>query len=106
MRWIRSGSPLIRCAFGLALCAWILVGLFSIASDARQMRPLTAGVYSAAQAARGQALYTQECASCHGEVMEGTIGPAMAGSLFLETWSARPLSELVEKIHKTMPFNL
>jgi hypothetical protein len=38
--------------------------------------------------------------------MEGTIGPAMTGAVFLETWSARPLSELVEKIQKTMPFNL
>jgi hypothetical protein len=37
--------------------------------------------------------------------MEGTIGPAMADAVFLQTWSAKPLAELVDKIHKTMPFN-
>jgi mono/diheme cytochrome c family protein len=100
------GSSLIRVALGAACCAWIVVGVYSVESDARQARQVTAGVYSAAQAARGQALYMKECASCHGDAMEGTIGPAMAGSLFLETWSARSLAELVDKIHKTMPFNL
>ena len=106
MRRIPVGSSWVRVALGAASCAWIVVGVFSVESDARQARQVTAGVYSAAQAARGQALYKEQCAACHGESMEGTIGPAMAGSLFLETWSARSLAELVDKIHKTMPFNL
>jgi mono/diheme cytochrome c family protein len=103
---ISLGSPLVRCALGLSLCGWIVVGLYSISADARQARLVTAGVYTSAQAARGQALYKQECAACHGDAMEGTVGPAMAGALFLETWSGKPLGEFVDKIHKTMPFNL
>ena len=106
MRRTSLGSSSVRYALGLALCTWIVVGIASVDSDARQARQVTAGVYSAAQAARGQALYKEQCAACHGESMEGTIGPAMAGSLFLETWSGRSLTELVDKIHKTMPFNL
>ena len=106
MRRIAMGSSVIRAALGAALCAWIVVGFYAVESDARQARQVTAGVYSAAQAARGQALYKEQCAACHGEAMEGTVGPAMAGSVFLETWSARSLAELVDKIHKTMPFNL
>jgi mono/diheme cytochrome c family protein len=96
----------VRVALGAAFCAWIVVGVYSVESDARQARQVTAGVYSAAQATRGQAIYKEQCAACHGEAMEGTIGPAMAGSVFLETWSGRSLAELVDKIHKTMPFNL
>jgi hypothetical protein len=38
--------------------------------------------------------------------MEGTIGPPLVGESFLSNWSARPLGDLVDKIQKTMPFNL
>jgi len=36
--------------------------------------------------------------------MEGSSGPPLAGAEFLANWSARPLSGLVDKIQKTMPF--
>jgi cytochrome c len=101
---MRSSS--VRFVLGAALCTWIVVGVWSVRSDAQQARQVTAGVYTTAQATRGQALYKEQCASCHGDAMEGTIGPAMAGSIFLEAWSGRSVGELVEKIHKTMPFNL
>ena len=114
MRVIRWGLSLssvarrstVRGALGAAVCAWVVVGWFSIAGDARQTRSVATGVYSAAQAARVQGLYKEQCAACHGEAMEGTIGPPMAGDVFLTAWSGRPVSELVDKIHKTMPFNL
>ena len=32
--------------------------------------------------------------------------PPLAGDSFLSNWSARPLANLVDKIQKTMPFNL
>jgi hypothetical protein len=63
-------------------------------------------VYSAGQAARGQQIYQAQCAECHGKAMEGTVGPPLAGDSFLSNWSARPLASLVDKIQKTMPFNL
>jgi mono/diheme cytochrome c family protein len=110
--WGLSGSTFasrgsaIRCAFGAAVCAWVMVGWFSIAGDARQVRSVAVGVYSAAQATRAQALYKDQCASCHGAAGEGTIGPPVAGDIFLTAWSGRPVAELVDKIQKTMPFNL
>lgn len=106
MRLIPLGPSAIRYALGTAMYVCALVGAFSAAGDAQQLRPLTAGVYSAGQAARGQTLYMAECASCHGKVMEGTIGPPTAGDVFLSNYSARPLVTLVDKIQKTMPFNL
>lgn len=106
MRLIPSRPSVLRYAFGAALYVCALAGAFSAAGDAQQMRPLTAGVYSAAQATRGQQLYQAECMSCHGKAMEGTIGPPLAGDGFLSNYSARPLATLVDKIQKTMPFNL
>ncbi len=101
-----GGTSAVRCALGAAACAWVVVGWLSITGDARQARSVAAGVYSAAQAARVQALYKEQCASCHGDALEGTIGPPMAGDVFLAAWSGRSVAELVDKIHKTMPFNL
>jgi cytochrome c553 len=63
-------------------------------------------VYSAGQAARGQQLYKAQCAACHGNAMEGTSGPPLVGDGFLSNWSAQPLTSLVGKIQKTMPFNV
>jgi Cytochrome C oxidase, cbb3-type, subunit III len=59
-----------------------------------------------AQAARGEQLYNNQCVACHGKTLEGTSGPPLAGDSFLSNWSAKPLNEIVDKIQKTMPFNL
>jgi len=71
----------------------------------RQTRSISDGVYSAAQATRGQQLYKAQCAECHGNALEGTIGSPLVGDSFLSSWSSRSLATLVEKIQKTMPFS-
>ena len=96
----------IRCLASVTLCACVLVVAFGLAGHAGQLRSITEGVYSATQATRGQQVYQAQCASCHGRTMEGTSGPPLAGNDFLANWSARPLAGLVDKIEKTMPFNL
>jgi len=78
--------------------------LFS-AAGAGQPRPLASGVYSAAQAARGEQIYRAQCGNCHGAAMDGAIGPPLAGQDFLANWSGRPLANLAEQIQKTMPFD-
>ena len=65
-----------------------------------------APLYTAAQAARGQAQYKQVCASCHGENLEGIeISPALAGPDFIDKWTGQNLGDLFERIHTTMPRN-
>ena len=106
MRLSPSGPAAIRCPLGVASCACALVAAFSMTGHAGQLRSVTEGVYSGGQAARGQQIYQAQCVECHGKAMEGTIGPPLAGESFLSNWSARPLGTLVDKIQKTMPFNL
>ena len=94
MRRIRLGPAGVRCAFGVALTAYAVVGVFSITGHAGQARPITAGVYSAAQATRGKALFTDQCAACHGEMLEGVVGPPLTGNDFLKDlrgWQSRIL---------------
>jgi mono/diheme cytochrome c family protein len=86
----------------LRLAAFVV--LCGAAVQAGQPRSLTSGVYSAAQAARGAEIYKAQCVSCHGAAMDGSIGPPLVGDSFLANWSARPLSEVADKIQKTMPF--
>jgi mono/diheme cytochrome c family protein len=89
----------------IPLSGYALLGALSLAGQAPPARSITAGVYSAGQAARGQALYKAQCASCHGNAMEGSSGPPLVGDTFLSDWSAKSLANLVDKIQKTMPYD-
>ncbi len=105
MRLIPLSPVAIRYLLGVASCAYVLVGAFSLTGHAGQLRSVTGGVYSAGQAARGQPIYQAQCAECHGKAMEGTSGPPLVGESFLANSSGRPLASFVDKIQKTMPFN-
>lgn len=85
--------------------ALVLSMALSCAAQAGQLRSITEGVYSAGQATRGQQIYKEQCLGCHGDAMQGSIGPPLAGDAFLGNWSARSLTAFVDKIQKTMPFN-
>jgi mono/diheme cytochrome c family protein len=60
-------------------------------------------VYTDAQAQRGQAIYDTQCRACHGATLAGALGPPLSGADFLGAWDRRPLTDLVDKIEKTMP---
>ena len=62
------------------------------------------GIYSDAQATRGEAVYGKSCASCHGPNLEGDgQAPALADKAFASEWNDQPLSDLFERIRATMP---
>ena len=64
-----------------------------------------AASYTVEQAARGDALYEEQCVSCHGPIR--AFIPEMAALLgdhtFRSNWRGRPLSELFGMIIETMP---
>ena len=93
------------CALGGVVFVCVLVGSFSLVVRAQQSRTVDDGVYTAEQAQRGEALYTELCAVCHAESLGGGLGPPLSGDTFVGAWSRLPLSELVSKIHNTMPEN-
>ena len=104
MRRIGIGPAGIRYAFAVAIAAYALVGVFSITGHAGQARQVTAGgSYSAAQATRGKTLYTDQCVACHGEMLEGVVGPPLTGADFLTDFGGHPVADVVQKIQTTMP---
>jgi mono/diheme cytochrome c family protein len=75
----------------------------SLTVHAGQARTAQEGVYTDAQAKRGQDLFTGRCVSCHGRELQGLEGPPLTGGEFLKVWAPKPLSDLVTKIQNTMP---
>jgi len=60
------------------------------------------GVYTADQAKRGETLYKENCAACHGEDLAGSGPmPALAGNDFIANW--KNVGDLYEKINTSMP---
>jgi len=104
MRRMGLGRATVRCAFAVAIAAYALVGFFSITGHAGQAREVTAaGSYSEAQAMRGKQLYSDQCLACHGEMLEGVVGPPLAGADFLTDFGGHPVSDVIQKIQGTMP---
>ena len=61
-------------------------------------------VFTAAQAAAGQAAYKENCASCHLPDLAGqNEAPQLAGGNFMNTWRARTTRDLIDYMQATMP---
>lgn len=65
---------------------------------AGETRSILDGVYSEAQAERGQALFDQRCGACHGP---GEFG----ATSFLQSWAGARVYDLYRVISTTMPFD-
>src|SRR5262245_48489949 len=78
------------------------VGFFATAL-AQAPATVLGGVYTAAQAARGEAAYSISCIECH----EGSDadGPELKGKAFLDRWREDTLQPLFTFIKTTMPGN-
>jgi cytochrome c len=64
------------------------------------------GVYTEEQATRGRALYSSECASCHGsELTGGEMAPPLSGGEFMAGWDGLTVGDLFERIRISMPQN-
>ena len=77
-------------------------------------RSIWDGVYTDAQAQRGEQLYAKHCSRCHGADLTGIsitplfLGgpdrtPELVGSLFDVNYKDLPLSDLVQRIRISMP---
>ena len=99
-------GPLAR-ALSRTIAALVWIGLLAgtsvLTAHAQPPRTVADEVYSVEQAGRGRQIYQAQCVTCHGDALEGSVGPPLAGDGFLAIWSGLPVVELVDKIHNTMP---
>ncbi len=79
-------------------------------AGAGSMASIWDGVFTEAQANRGEAVYTGACAICHGSRLDGAPDdpdmrstPPLARARFLRVWTGRSLATLLEYTRATMP---
>ena len=62
------------------------------------------GIYTEAQAKRGETIYTGSCASCHGPDLSGDgQTPGLVGREFNMDWNDLSMSDLFDRTRATMP---
>jgi len=81
----------------LGLGAWACLGLAVVTMAAAQEKTtVKAGVYTAAQADRGQVLYRSKCASCHAP-------NRFTDDFFYQSFAGKPMWEMFDVISDSMP---
>jgi mono/diheme cytochrome c family protein len=81
-----------------------LLALCALRLDAQQPRTVWDGLYTEEQAARGDVLYADRCARCHGDTLAGMeAAPALTGTAFYSNWEGEPLEALFERMRSSMP---
>jgi mono/diheme cytochrome c family protein len=92
--------------------AIVVMGLTTVAAAglfravAAQGKSQWDGVYTEEQAKRGEATYSENCASCHGPDMAGgEMAPGLAGGEFSANWNDLSLGQLFERMRTSMPQN-
>jgi cytochrome c len=107
-------SPNARAAAALLLAAGVL-GSAVLTPAAQAPKTVWSGIYSEAQAQRGQQAYQVQCAYCHQPDLSGGFfdngtgrAPALAGpkafdSSFLDRWRDQTVGEFIATIAATMP---
>jgi mono/diheme cytochrome c family protein len=85
----------------------IKLGLFIIVAAtvwAQSSASLWDGVFTQEQASRGKTLYSKECASCHGQALDGSgQAPPLSGADFKSNWNGQTVDDLFEKMQASMP---
>jgi quinoprotein glucose dehydrogenase len=96
----------IRCAAAALIPFATIIVLHSTVHAQPPAKSIWDGVYSEAQAMRGKALYSQECASCHGsELTGGEMAPPLSGGEFMAGWDGLTVGDLFERVRISMPQN-
>jgi mono/diheme cytochrome c family protein len=84
----------------------MLAGAYSTVR-AQQAKSVLDGIYTEAQAMRGDKVYAENCATCHGPKLAGTdtAGPSLSGPDFTNGWKDMTAGALLSKINTDMPSN-
>src|SRR5262245_38988366 len=90
-----------------AALGWVLAvaaGALAARGVSAQSATVWDGVFTAAQASRGEAAYQKACATCHGPALGGdAFAPPLVGEPFTTRWQDGTLSDVLVLVKTTMP---
>jgi mono/diheme cytochrome c family protein len=82
----------------------VIAAAAGLTLSAQETRTVWNGVFTEAQSKRGQAVYAETCANCHGVELEGMdMSPPLAGATFGSNWNDLTMGDLAERIRISMP---
>ena len=88
--------------FGIVILA--VLAAAAAATRAQNQRTIWDGVYTDAQAKRGEDTYAKACAKCHAEDLLGsTNAPALVGQPFFARFDRTSADDVLDVIRRTMP---
>jgi S-disulfanyl-L-cysteine oxidoreductase SoxD len=104
-RNLYGAAPFVACGLMVGfLCSSTRALARPAAAQVPAPRSIWSGVYTEAQAKRGQTLYLNECANCHASNLSGNeSAPALLGDDFVADWIGGSVAELFERTKTTMP---
>jgi mono/diheme cytochrome c family protein len=82
----------------------VMAGFVTVGWGQEKVRSVWDGIYSDAQATRGENTYREACVSCHGTKLDGSGNiPPLAGKDFTSNWNGMSVGLLFEKMQSSMP---
>jgi mono/diheme cytochrome c family protein len=87
----------------LTVAAMLATSLSYSVAVAQQEKTSWDGVYTEVQAKRGEALWGEKCAKCHGPDLSGGDAPSLIGSEFSGNWDDLSLGDLSQRLRISMP---
>lgn len=99
---MRMRNPIL--SIGLAVAGLTVAG--AAVAEPEFSKTVWDGVYTEAQAVRGEAAYAQKCGQCHGGQLNGTgEAPALVGGEFISHYNELSLGDLYDRVRTTMPMD-
>jgi mono/diheme cytochrome c family protein len=91
-------------AFRTGLACAVISAACAAYAAALQTQTVWSGVYTDAQAFRGEKIADTSCIGCHGSNLDGgDSGPRLIGDAFLGNWSGQSAGELFGWVQDEMP---
>jgi S-disulfanyl-L-cysteine oxidoreductase SoxD len=92
---------------GTLLTVWAVSAVSAMSGQEPQAAAPTSvlgGIYTDEQAKRGETVYAQTCANCHGATLAGgEMAPALTGPDFIAGWMKQSVHDLFVRVHEDMP---
>ena len=101
----RHPWPALPASILIAAVGGLLVGV-SLAAQSPSKQSVWDGVYTEAQAARGERQYGRSCEPCHGVNMAGDPVeeiPSLVLDTFITDWNGRTVKDLFDTVKRSMP---
>ena len=93
-----------KTSISVVLAGSVFAAVLTVTVGAQGAKSSNEGVYTADQATKGEAVYKENCAACHGDNLEGSGPmPPLAGKDFLANWQGKTVGDLFEKTQTSMP---